>query len=259
VGEIRTSPGLHAKLYLFDDKVLIAGSANLTRPGFERLLEVVLVTDKPNTVRAARRIFDATWIQSKKLVVENLRPIQNDGSGFREGTALGSAKSGKSPFSEVLPNKKKLKRAAEKTAPVVRLCSYYYAHIDELRAKNITWSTSENAKAGDIQLFCFVKGSKDSQGKFKDAAHSLWRATGKSKLYPKRARWKVQGPFVVEVRLKHPVPKADFVKAGLLNKYGRWPQGYRGKMIRDREKLAKVLVRRNPEQLKSILDALRMR
>ena len=45
-------PGLHAKVYVFDDHVII-GSANLSKAS-EQLTEAALITDQPSTVSASR-------------------------------------------------------------------------------------------------------------------------------------------------------------------------------------------------------------
>ncbi len=254
VGKVRVSPGLHAKLYLFDDKVLVVGSANFTRAGFEKLREVLVVIDDASVIRAARRLFEEVWSHAKDLSAAKLRPLQADSATFLENSKLGFARNGgNSPFSKGMLGKRERQAIAKERDSVVRLCAYYHYHIDELSSKGIIWSTSEKVRAGDLQLFCFMNDSKAGGGEFVDAAHSLWRATDTSRLDRRRTRWRVQGPFELVVSLRYPVPKADFIRAGLLNKYGRWPQGYRGKIIRNRKKLANVLIARNPGQCKEIL------
>ena len=54
--EVVSIPGLHTKLYVFDNQVII-GSANLSK-GSEKLTEVALFTDQPSTLSASRCLIE---------------------------------------------------------------------------------------------------------------------------------------------------------------------------------------------------------
>jgi hypothetical protein len=124
------------------------------------------------------------------------------------------------------------------------------------------WTSGEGVQAGDIQVFCIstdFKGAEELRDdRWRDAAHSIWKALGPMHSVPGNTTWPRQAPFQLLVRLKEPVPKADFIAAGIL-KVPRWPQGCNGKLLcseAEIRSLAMVLSRRNAEQRQAINAAL---
>lgn len=72
-GEIRSLPGLHAKIYIVDDGCLIT-SANLTSTAFSKRHEIGVFlnqVDSQDTIA----IFEDWWQKSEKVLLENLKPI----------------------------------------------------------------------------------------------------------------------------------------------------------------------------------------
>lgn len=65
--EVRWLPGLHAKMYLLEDRAVIVGSANLTRAGFEHLDELALATDETSVVADAVAAFTARFGEAHQL------------------------------------------------------------------------------------------------------------------------------------------------------------------------------------------------
>jgi hypothetical protein len=262
IGDVCYFPGLHAKLYLFDDNVVVVGSANLTKPGFETLQELVVLTDNARIVSDSRRIFERTWSEAKQIHPARLRSLKGGTGSIAEGPTLGVARrAGDTPFSHTIAARgsRRSKTAARSGAErSVRLCAYYPEHIETLDSEDpVVWSTSETTKAGDLQLFCITKDGSEPDTRGVDAAHSLWRATDRPHTDRRRSRWKVQGPFELVVRFDNPVPKAAFVQANLI-KYERWPQSYRGKKVADLKRLAKTLIAYNPRQRGKIRRGLRL-
>ena len=52
---------LHVKLYVFDDKLAVVGSANLTRNGMWNNIEHVVVFDQPDEVQQLKHDFEKLW------------------------------------------------------------------------------------------------------------------------------------------------------------------------------------------------------
>lgn len=129
--------------------------------------------------------------------------------------------------------------------------------------KIITWSTGEGLRAGDIQVFAVsatLAGATElANDPRRDAVHSIWKALTSPCEEFGDTRWPIQAKFRLLVKLVHPVPKEDLVRAGILN--SAWPERSRGKMIstcREIIKLAQVLAKRNPRQREEIFEALRV-
>lgn len=152
--------------------------------------------------------------------------------------------------------------------PQVRICASAAHWLDDdfESAIEMGWSTSEKTRKGDIQIFAIstnLKSVPELKGdKRVDAAHSIWKAVDEK---PKRdicadGKERPLAQFKRLIKLETPVPKSDFIDAGLLKrirrrKRPRWPQHYRGMVIRsveDIKKLVNVLVGRNPKQKRKI-------
>jgi hypothetical protein len=88
--EVRALAGLHAKLYLLDERIVIVGSANFTRSGFERLDELSLATDDATVVRDAIAVFATRWEQAFAIDPNKLAP-RTSSEGDELGSALGTA------------------------------------------------------------------------------------------------------------------------------------------------------------------------
>lgn len=261
--DVRIFPGLHAKEYMFDDKVMVFGSPNFTRSGFERLQEAILITDEANAVKQGVEFFNTIWKKSSALpspIRIRESPDQDKAEGCQ---GLGHKPNiGTSPFSN------RWDGPIETPAPIpVRLCVYDADWILERdgfvsRRKLDSWSTGRRTKPGDIQIFCI---SRMSGGDLVveddpriDAVHSIWMATSEvrpelgNEVYPDQARFKLL------VKLDNPIPKADLVKAKLLVR-SWWPQGSKGKLFHSKaqvETLARILSQKNPQQRKDIWKAL---
>jgi phosphatidylserine/phosphatidylglycerophosphate/cardiolipin synthase-like enzyme len=52
---------LHVKLYVFDDKMAVVGSANLTKNGMWNNIEHVVIFDKPEEVQQLKHDFEKLW------------------------------------------------------------------------------------------------------------------------------------------------------------------------------------------------------
>ena len=52
---------LHVKLYVFDDKLAVVGSANLTKNGMWNNIEHVIVFDQPEEVQQLKHDFEKLW------------------------------------------------------------------------------------------------------------------------------------------------------------------------------------------------------
>lgn len=128
-------------------------------------------------------------------------------------------------------------------------------------SKTIIWSTGRKTEPGDIQVFS-VSATLGEYREFahdvrRDAVHSIWKAVTAPEDDFADPEWPIQAKFKLLLRLDHPVPKGDLVRAKLLK--GSWPRNSAGKFLRnfrEIEKLATVLARRNPKQRKSIYEVL---
>lgn len=90
--DVRWLPGLHAKLYLLDERVVIVGSANFTRSGFEHLDELAIATDEPTTTAQAVKAFETRFAQAARIEPERLEVLpatMPDGAdGLRGGLGV---------------------------------------------------------------------------------------------------------------------------------------------------------------------------
>lgn len=70
---------LHAKIFIFDDRVAYVGSSNLTSAGLERNYEGVIEIDDPQQVRSIKRdtqiFFDTCRPITRKLLAETERKV----------------------------------------------------------------------------------------------------------------------------------------------------------------------------------------
>src|SRR5689334_23348144 len=87
--EVRWRSGLHAKLYVVEQRAVLVGSANFTRAGFEHLDELAVATDDPVTVDQAidafeLRFADAAPLDPDRLQVQTPAPA-GDADGLHAG------------------------------------------------------------------------------------------------------------------------------------------------------------------------------
>ncbi len=147
----------------------------------------------------------------------------------------------------------------------VRLAAYPAYWLDEPQGfalrKRIKWSTSKKTQRGDIQIFAI--SSTDPDRRFQDdprldAVHSVWRALG-TPMVNDNWDWPVQASFELLVKLEHPCPKIDLLRAKLLNR--GWYQHYQGQLItgEDVATLAEVLSAKNSASRSLIYRALGLR
>ena len=64
---------LHVKLYVFDDKFAVVGSANLTESGMWNNIEHIVIFDNPEEIQTIRSDFLKLWklyTESKETAVE---------------------------------------------------------------------------------------------------------------------------------------------------------------------------------------------
>ncbi len=64
---------LHVKMYVYDDKLAVVGSANLTQHGMWSNIEHIVVFDQPEEIEAIKRDFEKLWklyTESKETAVE---------------------------------------------------------------------------------------------------------------------------------------------------------------------------------------------
>jgi hypothetical protein len=269
---VKWLPGLHAKLYLFDNEVVAVGSANLTRPAFERLDEVLLVSDARAVVMRARALFEDRWSRASDVSPEKLRVLPQVAGGLSDlETGLGIAKRGmKTGFSRRTSSRAaEIAKTAELNAgdrratagfPVVRLLSSWPKWIPRWEGRSRDWwSTGENAYVGQIHLFCVTAhgdGLKEFDGDPRvDAVHSIWRAMTPATTV-EDSRWPVQCQLERVLALQVPVPKRALVSAGLLA--SAWPQSPKGKVFvaASLDRLCSVLCHHNPRQAIRIRRAL---
>src|SRR6476620_6659200 len=72
-GEIKSLPGLHAKIYIVDNSCLIT-SANLTNTAFSKRHEIGIFVN-PEDSKQTIAIFEAWWQKSATVLAEHLKPI----------------------------------------------------------------------------------------------------------------------------------------------------------------------------------------
>jgi hypothetical protein len=154
----------------------------------------------------------------------------------------------------------------EKETPKVRLCAYpadWLLKDGFASSKEITWSTGQNTKPDDIQVFAISSTLGHARSlendRRRDSVHSIWIATTPPDPEYAEEKWPVQAEFTLLVKLQNPVPKLDLVRAGLLKEH--WPRHWQGKIFhdeRDVRKLGEVLARKNPRQRRMIFDALNL-
>lgn len=71
-GEVKSLIGLHAKIYIIDQKCLIT-SANLTNTAFTRRHEVGFIVEQ---AQEAIQLFENLWIQSEDIKLEKIKTIK---------------------------------------------------------------------------------------------------------------------------------------------------------------------------------------
>jgi len=59
--------GFHTKLYIFDDKVALVGSANFTRAGLQTNQEMLIEVDSPDEMSILNNSFDSYWNQAHEI------------------------------------------------------------------------------------------------------------------------------------------------------------------------------------------------
>lgn len=89
--EVRALAGLHAKLYLLDEHVVIVGSANFTKSGFERLDELSIATDDAAVIGEAVAAFATRWEEAFVIDPSKLTPVAVTITGEDAGGGLGMA------------------------------------------------------------------------------------------------------------------------------------------------------------------------
>jgi hypothetical protein len=110
----------------------------------------------------------------------------------------------------------------------VRICAYPADWLLEdgfANSTKINWSTGQKTKRGDIQVFAVSSTLKNApelkHDARRNAVHSIWRAVSPPKDEYWEEQYPVQADFRRLVKLKNPVPKAELIRARLLNK--QWP------------------------------------
>ena len=69
-----TSPQFHSKLYIFGDKIILVGSANLTSAGFQSNREIcVEISHDDERFDNLLRLYNSYWIQADVLTKERLK------------------------------------------------------------------------------------------------------------------------------------------------------------------------------------------
>jgi hypothetical protein len=91
--EVRWRRGLHAKLYVIEQRAALVGSANFTRSGFEKLDEVAIVTDDATAVEQAIDAFEIRFAEAVPLDPDRLQVNPATSSDDADGlpTGLGTA------------------------------------------------------------------------------------------------------------------------------------------------------------------------
>jgi hypothetical protein len=250
--QVRSIPGLHAKMYVFDQIGVVLGSANFTRSGFEQLDEIVVFTNDRSILRTAKREFEKRWIKATPILIEQISVTISESDESALDRTLGTLDSCRqSGFS-----------SSNESLKPVRLCAYWPKWLEELnRETTVDWSTSPRARIGDLQLFAITKlndkTTANGEQKGVDAIHSLWRAASKFRRR-KSSRWPVGADFQLVLRLERPVPKKALIESGIL-RGGRWPRTPNGKVYRDWElcELIKIIKAFNPKQRSDIDSAFR--
>lgn len=64
-GEVKVLPGMHAKIYIFDDKCIIT-SANLTETAFTKRYEIGIIFNESESENVIK-IFEAWWLLGTKI------------------------------------------------------------------------------------------------------------------------------------------------------------------------------------------------
>jgi len=255
--EVRWLPGLHAKSYVLDGKVVMVGSANFTRPGFAQLDEMLIVTDEAAVAKNAVAEFRSRWNRATVVDPSKLRALRASEEARMSNGGLGFARSAL-PTGFDAPLRVGSVRDGRSTGGPerIRLMAYWPKWIEELESDSIEWSTSPKAKSGDIHLFAITKtgdGLAEYDGDPRvDAATSLWKQTSRVKM-KRSSRWPIHADFEKLLQFEHPVPKSDFRAAGLVAR--NWPQNpksgqyFRGDSL---SAVAKLLSARNPTQADDI-------
>lgn len=275
IATVRTCAGLHAKMYLLDDRALFIGSANFSRRGFGGQHEAGLVTEDRATVRAARKYVDGLWRIAAALprTFTTIPAIGVEQGLENVGGWLGSARhEHECPFppprprrsSSTTPRKAGVASSAF-GSPRVKIVAFDPNQLDQFdmpdSPKRIEWGASNGTKPGQVQVFCVTKkltGVPELRGSTRiDAVVSIWKALDEAKPSDTPNSFPIQAPFKLLVRLKHAVPKQLLFESGILA-IRRWPQGVQGKLLDEeqRRNLAKVLAKKNRAQRRAIQDAL---
>jgi len=271
--KIRVCSGLHAKLYIFDKKVLLVGSVNFSKGGFEKLREVVIITDDPKALRDASKFFKFVWRKSKPLPTR-IRTLRHESGRQEQGETrwqLGSVKASvNSPFSQKGQPSANQRLQTKNTSCKIRLVAFqprwFLGRNWFVGKKRIDWSASSKTIPDDVHVFCVSSTLKDAEALKGDprvqAVHSIWRACTKShreKGWPGHFRAKFDQPLILET----PVHMTELKKAKLLvarrsSRVG-FPMNVSGKLLtsrKDIKKLAEVLSRYNRRQRARIYKAL---
>src|SRR5690606_36177070 len=83
--EVRWRSGLHAKLYVVDQRAILIGSANFTRAGFEHLDELAVATDDPAAVTRAVEAFETRFAEATPIELDRLQVLPTTTPGGADG------------------------------------------------------------------------------------------------------------------------------------------------------------------------------
>jgi len=125
---VRVSRGLHSKVYIINDRVVLLGSANFSRSAFEQLQEAAVLTDNEPVVRAACALFRKVWAGAKQLDARvRISKAARSPDDEEIIASLGRiAHPRKSPFSQVLdlPSSSKYRSGAFKKIDGLTVLNY---------------------------------------------------------------------------------------------------------------------------------------
>jgi len=133
--EVRVSRGLHAKLYIFDQRFLVFGSANLTCSGFETLREVVVATDVRRLVVQARSFFERVWME-QDTVKPKFQPARRGVGGARETDPIAASLGTHFSRLSVHDNAGGVAKRGSKRAPARRVTSNHRAKVESFACES---------------------------------------------------------------------------------------------------------------------------
>lgn len=282
--DLRCFTGLHAKLYILDRRIVVVGSANLTRAGFEKYEEVVIAVTDKRVLRSAQRSFALVWRASRTIprLIRRLRPEYGDGGPA--AMSIGVAHhSRRSPFSESIRSFGKSTRGIRDSGDrtiedgrldrrLVRIVAMNAWQVESERwgfdrpgredGSIITWGAASNTARGDLCLFCVSQNHSGvpefiDDPRF-DSAVALFEAVSEAKDTGNPNHYQPQARFKRILKLDRPVKRKHLARARIVGNKG-WPQSMRGRVLRTKTevaRLAKVLIASNRRQVYAIRSAL---